>query len=140
MIDQNKLLDLLLYAVNEANGWHDDARGGNIQSPEMAQCVAVLAAHGRHSMDCEQFRSDDGGMFDRWSLGDFVQFLEGCQETLKAQKSALEQHDITASELLERRRRLLEDERNNGVDGLDNGLEPLFSKVRGMIDEVKNGQ
>lgn len=57
MIDQDKLLDLLLYAVNEANGWHDDSNGGGIKSPEMAQCVAVLAANGLHPRDYDDGRA-----------------------------------------------------------------------------------
>lgn len=75
-INQDKLLDLLLYAVNEANGWHDDASGGPIQSPEMAQCIAVLVAAGRHPRDCGDGRAClDGNMFDGWQSRDFLGML-----------------------------------------------------------------
>ena len=30
-----KLEGALVYAIREADGWHDDARGGNVQTPEM---------------------------------------------------------------------------------------------------------
>lgn len=53
---EDRLLDMLLYAVNEANGWYDDSGGRGINTPEMRQCVAVLAAHGRSPEDYNQGR------------------------------------------------------------------------------------
>ena len=50
-INKDALLDLLLYAVNEANGWHYECRSGGINSNEMAQCIVVLSASGRHPID-----------------------------------------------------------------------------------------
>lgn len=85
MIEQNKLLDLLLYAVNEANGWHDDHNGSGIKSPEMAQCVAVLAANGLHPRDYDDGRAFLAGLppDEPWSSDDIVDFLNSTNEVLR---------------------------------------------------------
>lgn len=88
-IDKDKLLDLLLYAVNKANEWHDDASGGPIQSQEMAQCIAVLAASGRSPRDYEDARAlldsdpDRAEMFAGWKTEDFKEFLLGMNKILQ---------------------------------------------------------